>query len=207
MKKIRKLVPLEMWNYVNTNDNPGDITSRGCKASKLRESELWFDGPKFLRESSEVWSKDFAFRNEILGLAGKKFKRGSPAVCETSVNLAVIEPNVEAVINCEKFSDANKLLRITALVLRFIHKLKGKLCKTKTECDDCLTSEEINSAEKLWIKHVQKTLFHEKTFTQTKVNLGLFVDDEGILRCSGFADDEGILRCSGRIQYYSLPYA
>ena len=78
--------------------------------------------------------------------------------------------------------------------MRFIYKLKGKLCKTKTEYDDCLTSEEINSAEKLWIKHVQKTLFHEKTFTQTKVNLGVFVDDEGILRCSG------------RIQYSSLPY-
>ena len=57
-----------------------------------------------------------------------------------------------------------------------------------------MTSEEINSAEKLWIKHVQKTLFHEKTFTQTKVNLGLFVDYEGILRCSG------------RIQYSSLLY-
>ena len=88
------------------------------------------------------------------------------------------------------------MLRITALVWRFtcIHKLKGKLCKTKTEYDDSLTSEDINSAEKLWIKHVQKSLFHEKAFTQTKVNLGLFVDDEGILRCSG------------RIQYFSLPY-
>ena len=57
-----------------------------------------------------------------------------------------------------------------------------------------MTSEEINSAEKLWIKRVQKNLFHEKTFTQIKVNLGLFVDDEGILRCSG------------RTQYSSLPY-
>ena len=189
MKEIRKFVPPEMWNYVNTNDN-----SRGCQASKLKESELWFHGLKFLTESSELWPKDFAFRNEIPGLAAKWFKRGSSAVCETNVNLAVTEPNVEAVINCEKLSDANKLLRITSLVLRFIHKLKGKLCKTKTEYDDCLTSEEINSAEKLWIKHVQKTLFHEKTFTQTKVNLGLFVDDEGILRCSG------------RIQYSSLPY-
>ena len=96
-------------------------------------------------------------------------------MCETNVNLAVIKPNVEAVISCKKFSDASKLLRITALVLRFIHKLKGKLCKTKTEYDDCLTSEKINSGEKLWIKHVQKTLFHEKTFTQTKVNLGLLM--------------------------------
>ena len=55
------------------------------------------------------------------------------------------------------------------------YKLKGKLCKTKTKDCDCLTSEEINSAEKLWIRHVQKTLFHEKTFTQTKVNLRLLM--------------------------------
>ena len=51
--------------------------------------------PQFLRESSELWPKDFVFRNEIPGLAAKEFKRGSPAVCETNVNLAVIEPNVE----------------------------------------------------------------------------------------------------------------
>ena len=76
VKEFRKLLPPEMWHYVNTNDNPGDITSRGCKASKLKESELWFHGPKFLRESSELWPKDFAFRNEILGLAAKEFKRG-----------------------------------------------------------------------------------------------------------------------------------
>ena len=72
-------------------------------------------------------------------------------------------------------SDADKLLRITALVLRFIHKLKGKLYKTITEYDDCWTSEEIKSAEIVWIKHVQETLFHEKTFTQTKDNPELFV--------------------------------
>ena len=105
VKGIRKFVPPEMWNYVNTNDNPGDITSRGCKASKLKESELWFHGPRFLTESSELWPKDFAFRNEIPGLDAKEFKRGSSAVCETNVNLAVTEPNVEAMINCEKFSD------------------------------------------------------------------------------------------------------
>ena len=98
-------------------------------------------------------------------------------MCETNVNLVVIEPNVEAVINCEKFNDADKLLRITALVLRFIHKLKGKLYKTKTEYDDCLTSEEIKSAEIVWSKHVQETLFHEMRYlhTQTKVNPELFV--------------------------------
>ena len=80
VKKIRKVAPLELWNYVNTNYNPGDITSRGCKASKLKESELWFHGPKFLRESSELWTKDFVFGNEIPGLAAKEFKRGFPTV-------------------------------------------------------------------------------------------------------------------------------
>ena len=76
VKESRKLVPPELSNYVNTNDNPGDITTRGCKASKLKESELWFDGPKFLRKSSELWPKDFAFTNEIPILAVKEFKKG-----------------------------------------------------------------------------------------------------------------------------------
>ena len=65
---------------------------------------------KFLRESSELWPKNFAFRNEIPGLAAKGFKRGFPTECETNENLVVIEPNVEALTNCENFSNANKLL-------------------------------------------------------------------------------------------------
>ena len=44
VNEISKLVPPEMWNYVNTNDNPGDITPRCCKASKLKESEFWCHG-------------------------------------------------------------------------------------------------------------------------------------------------------------------
>ena len=65
VKEIRKLAHPEMWNYVNTNDYQEDITSPGCKASKLKESELWFHDPKFLRQSSELWPKDFEMLLEM----------------------------------------------------------------------------------------------------------------------------------------------
>ena len=34
--------------YVNTKDNPADITSRGCTLSNLCDDKLWWHGPTWL---------------------------------------------------------------------------------------------------------------------------------------------------------------
>ena len=39
--------------------------------------------------------------------------------------------------------------------------------------------------EKLWIKHVQKEILKSDTYPQMKSSLGLYQDDEGMLRCRG----------------------
>ena len=43
------------WRHVSTDENPVDIGTRGCGASKL--SELWWLGPKWLAER-EQWPDD-----------------------------------------------------------------------------------------------------------------------------------------------------
>ena len=43
------------WRHVSIDENPADIWTRGCAASKL--SELWWLGPKWLAER-EQWPDD-----------------------------------------------------------------------------------------------------------------------------------------------------
>ena len=43
------------WRYCPTSENPADIASRGIKATALKESSLWLDGPEFLSKESAYW--------------------------------------------------------------------------------------------------------------------------------------------------------
>ena len=53
-----------------------------------------------------------------------------------------------------KYSSLSKLLKVTAYVKRFIQLLKKQAHKT-----DCLTTREINEAERMWITYVQRKNF------------------------------------------------
>ena len=67
----------------------------------------------------------------------------------------------------------NKMLRITAIILRFIAKCRGN----KTQ-EPLLTSEEIQVAEIHWIKKAQESKMPES-------NIELKKDEKGVWRCNG----------------------
>lgn len=45
--------------------------------------------------------------------------------------------------------------------------------------------DKLEEAEDLWIRHVQKLVKAEDKYDQTRVSLGLFEDDKGVLRSGG----------------------
>ena len=55
VNEILKLTKKEEWGHVPGVEDPADIGSRGAKASELRDSKLWWEGPKWLREEKETW--------------------------------------------------------------------------------------------------------------------------------------------------------
>jgi len=48
----------KQWKYVPTKENPADLATRGMAASQLANFEIWWQGPKFLREVESKWSEN-----------------------------------------------------------------------------------------------------------------------------------------------------
>ena len=60
--KICERSKVEQWNYVNTQDNPSDLPTRGVRAADLAGNEMWWKGPKFLRDPRHLWPEQPSIR-------------------------------------------------------------------------------------------------------------------------------------------------
>ena len=49
LREIRNVDP-SLWNFVQTDQNPADIPSRGATAQEIESSLFWRKGPEFIRE-------------------------------------------------------------------------------------------------------------------------------------------------------------
>ena len=91
---------------------------------------------------------------------------------------------IAQIIRSEDYSELQRLLRVTSLVLKFTNIIKSKLRKeVQTQVE--LTSQDIALAETLWIKEIQRSLSKNPKFEIWKQQFGLFVDGHGIMRCIG----------------------
>ena len=114
-------------------------------------------------------------------------------------------PQTPCGINISRFSSFTKLLRVTALVLRFIVKLK----KVKNG-NDPIEASEILVAEQKWIEYTQSEHFNdiiisikENKPNNSKNQLGLYLDGNGLLRCGGRLGNAEI--CEGARHPLPLP--
>ena len=83
------------------------------------------------------------------------------------------------VLQCEAVSSLERLLRVTALVLKFVKLLKAK-CRGNKEEKPELTSEDIEEAELYWIKEVQQSLKCKERFGSGKQRLSLLEGEGGL---------------------------
>lgn len=158
---------------------------------------MWWNGPEFLQQKENEWSP-IQTRQSIDESALKELVKQQPEVTHSLVNSEEnpSEADLNNIIDCDRFSDLTRLLRITAYVLRFVNNLKQRSQSPRTRKKRIkeLTAEEISSAETLWIKSVQAKSFPEEIkFNKGKQSsqpnkvglLGLYLDDQQVLRSKG----------------------
>ena len=185
VNEIRKLVPTIRWRHCPTKENPADLVSRGVKESVLKNSKKWWEGPEFLKENPKNWPNNKKFEkpdseklsdidSENVGIEETEILRVD----------AIAQIDARELIDPCKYSNIDKLLRVTAYVMRFVNNIRRKIANRERKTDD-LEIEEINEARNLFIKTDQLSIKRDKDFENLKHNLGVFEDEQGILRCGG----------------------
>lgn len=182
------------FHYVSTKNNPADLASRGVTLDRLVNSRLWWHGPEWLIGDKRKWSIENTYCKqsekveEEFKVEVKGDKENIILLTDSrDVNTKCFPESAPFEIERERYSSVTKLLRVTALARRFIRKLKGEQLQTS-----CLTAQEIQEAEMLWVLHIQKQNFGDliESIQEQKKNnmqrqLGIYVDNDGKLRCKG----------------------
>ena len=53
---IQENFQVVQWFYVNTKENPKELSSRGINTTNGKATELWFNGPSFLWQPERTWT-------------------------------------------------------------------------------------------------------------------------------------------------------
>ena len=195
VKEIRQLIPSELWNHCPGYENPADLPSRGMSAEALQESEIWWHGPPWLLEGKDKrpnqadvteLSRDYYDEMRPSDKPKSKLIHSTGLVVESRI------PSLSSVLDPNKFGDFKRLIRVTAFVLRFLRNTRSK--ETREKLVGPLSTEECESVEILWLKEMQKAVVRSPRFENLKQQLGLY------------SDDNGLLRCRGRLQNASIPF-
>ena len=177
VNEILRLTRKEDWGHVAGKENPADIGSRGASASELKQSEWWWEGPKWLKEGKKAWPKEFN-PNESSETREEKRK--------ACVMTTIVEEQSRAsnIIDVERFNSLGKLLRVTAYVRRFL--VNTRSSKQRREHSDTkeLTAEELKEAESVWVKDAQMTLMDDAKYKKVEESLNI-VEQNDVLVCKG----------------------
>ena len=198
VSEIRRLSDSQLWHHCPGNLNPADVPSRGMNGEKLAACDLWWKGPEFLYQREDQWpdmcnipASDITNAELI-----KKPTVTTHILLSAGCNKTKF-PMLDEIIDCTRYSKLDKLLGVTAYVLRFVNilRLRNNGDQGSTHNSKQLIVEEIDNAEKLWIRSLQaKSFLAELAFLQSQSKqvppvrihqFGLFIDHAGLLHCRG----------------------
>ena len=183
--EIVRAFPANSWSYVPSSDNPADLLTRGISAEQLFSLQLWLHGPSWL-QCSQDWPQ-WTPTNAFLQLAEEEDEHGStPPATQTSE----VVTGIHTVIGITRFNTIDKLVAVTAYVLRYVHNAHTQ----QPRVIGPLSAVERNVAMKEWISSSQTSSYRvELNCLRKKQNscpnlvrqLRLYLDEKQLLRCSG----------------------
>ena len=117
---IVKAVPAQHWQYIKTDENPGDIASRPQSFDSLVNS-CWFRGPPFL------WEENLSSNPPSIG------EVNLPESINDVANLKVVKSGDNSLFSAtaSRVSSWSKLIKVTQIVINFVSQLFEKVRRKK----------------------------------------------------------------------------
>ncbi|XKL65471.1 hypothetical protein PGB90_008891 [Kerria lacca] len=189
VQKIQEASKDCIWDHVNSASNPADLLSRGIMPDLLENHANWWNGPGWLSSDNVAFSRDVTFKNsQSHQLEARVFRR--PIVCTTVFRSSLFH----------KYSEYWKLVRITALLMRFIWNFHWY----GPRISGPLQYFEIEQALTTLIKLAQREYFLAEIKILEK---GSEIPKQSPLSSlSVFLDARNIIRVGGRLQNANLSY-
>ena len=147
--EMNSLLPNATWNYCPTAENPADLLSRGTTTAALISSSLWHHGPKWLTTPHQ-WPSFHPPPLPPLVLAAAVATEFVPTKRTPS------DLGLHCVISIDRYGSLNKLLSVTAYVLRFVDNLRVQPQQRRS---GPITAEELHMVRPWWIKDTQQTVY------------------------------------------------
>ena len=135
-------LPPDCWRHVAGTQNPADCASRGLFPLQLKDHDLWWKGPQWLRLDISHWPVQPSSLSETVPEEERK-------IC----HLTTIAP-IDPIIPTTRYSSFGKLKRVTAWIFRFVRNLS---CPESERClSPCLSVTKLSSAEDYWLMIAQR---------------------------------------------------
>lgn len=125
--------------YIDTKENPADKLTRGLMPNEIIKDQLWWEGPRILRQPELVCKREDYLLTEV-----KKPKTKVALLAQADE-----ENRITQLI--EKISSWNRLRRIVVLLMRWKTKMQGPI-----------KADEIQKAEDIIIKTAQRQVFEQE---------------------------------------------
>ena len=195
VQDIQQRAAPSQWRFCPGNQNPADFLTRGISASQLKENELWWNGPQWLKQSCRHWPVRETLEREdpkYLVEARKETQEVPHASC-----FVCLPPVDESTALATRYETWQRLIRITAWILKWL-RLHGQPKEGK------LSAQEIKELEFVWLRNRQRIAFLPEI--EELCNKKQVSERSCIVKLDPqFDETKRLLVVGGRLQFAQIP--
>lgn len=193
INQIQSLTDPESWRYVNTQENPADILTRGISPTAIINNQLWWKGPKWLLYAQNQWPTEInnTFDTNVSEIPEMRTVK--------PISLTSTVDNSFDLFN--RYSSLSKLQRVVSYCFRFINNCRKPKKLRKTESLDV---EELQFSLYKLIQLVQRQEFSKEY--HDLLNSRSVDSKSKILKLNPYLDVNGTIRVGGRLKHSSFNF-